>query len=542
MLSLQSIPPPLLFLYAETHFRFFPGFPSLLFRRVPEVLFDVPRRVAPGKDIPVMLMLNDIERFPARLIRAAIAVSRRGHPPRVYEFDRPDDHLVHHPLESGSRVYVFRLPADGHAEHRQLYVNGRATIRVGKKEYEVLNDNLPGSSKRALSCTQAAEELPGSAYCSYGDLHVHSQFSQSHVEFGPPISVIAQIASSYGLDFIAITDHSYDIACSVEDPYRQDPGIRRWELMLREVERARHYLPVIPGEEISCLNRAGKVVHLCGLGLDTYVPGTLDGARRNRVHRRQLSIHQAVEEIHRQGGLAVPAHPGVRPSLAQRLFLHRGTWTPCDFGAPVDGIQALNNGYGPAWSRGKALWVHALARGRRLWPAGGNDSHGDFCRYRSIGTPFVSILEMFDRYLGYGRTGLYGKVSSPNQALTLLRRGAAFVTTGPFIGLSRTDSPEDAVIANSDTQLEKGELFVNAISTYEFGPLRGLAVFCADGAGGTESVIYRREFTSRQLLRACESFSLPPGVHAGYVRAEVTARSDHGEISRAVSGPCYFNR
>jgi len=37
--------PNAIFLYPETHFRFFKFFPSLLFKKTPEIVFDAPRRI-----------------------------------------------------------------------------------------------------------------------------------------------------------------------------------------------------------------------------------------------------------------------------------------------------------------------------------------------------------------------------------------------------------------------------------------------------------------------------------------------------------------
>ena len=48
-------------------------------------------------------------------------------------------------------------------------------------------------------------------------MHVHSQYSQSHVEFGPPLKVIDEMANACGLDFTAVTDHSYDLSCAMDD-------------------------------------------------------------------------------------------------------------------------------------------------------------------------------------------------------------------------------------------------------------------------------------------------------------------------------------
>ena len=46
--------------YAEIHYRPF-GIPSLVYRKQPEILFDAPRRVAPGNPIPLFILIKDAE-------------------------------------------------------------------------------------------------------------------------------------------------------------------------------------------------------------------------------------------------------------------------------------------------------------------------------------------------------------------------------------------------------------------------------------------------------------------------------------------------
>ena len=52
-----------LFLYAETHYRF-KYFFSFLKKQEPELLADAPHRVEPGKDIPILILSKDADRYP----------------------------------------------------------------------------------------------------------------------------------------------------------------------------------------------------------------------------------------------------------------------------------------------------------------------------------------------------------------------------------------------------------------------------------------------------------------------------------------------
>ncbi|MFW6244374.1 MAG: hypothetical protein ACOC36_00665, partial [Fibrobacterota bacterium] len=209
---------PLVF-YAEIHFRFFRGMPSLLFRREPEILFDMPRRVVSGADLPLILLLNDIHKYPVLPESVQVAISQSGSEPKLLSFTELESFRIAHPLESQMLAYTIPIPRSELPEG-EIYINARLNyrrIRNGKPKgspQTVLNDNLPTSTKLPYRCNVTDQEFPGNSHCTFGDLHCHSLFSRSHVEFGPPPEIIRQVARASGLHFVAITEHSYDLACS----------------------------------------------------------------------------------------------------------------------------------------------------------------------------------------------------------------------------------------------------------------------------------------------------------------------------------------
>ena len=326
MLNLLSHCVPVV-LYAETHFRFFRFFPNLLFRKFPEVIFNLPRRVEPGVDLPVLLLLNDVNRFRAECLRVNIAVSQKTKPSRVFSFETPEKNSFAHTLSHQSAAYVFRIPR-AELDRGTVWVNCTATVKQGPKISTIVNDNLVGSTKFPFSCFLADEPLPGKGLSCVGDVHVHSQFSQSHVEFGPPIAVIAEFSKCYGNDFVAVTDHSYDVACSLSDYLKPDPALSRWESIRSEVTRNTLKNTILLGEEISCLNSSGNVVHLLALGIQSFIPGSLDGARKNAKREKQLSVQEAITQIHHQKGVAFAAHPGSTMGFMQRAFLKKRQLEP----------------------------------------------------------------------------------------------------------------------------------------------------------------------------------------------------------------------
>lgn len=531
---------PLVFLYAETHFRFFRWFPSLLFRRVPEVVFDMPRRLAPGEDLPVILILNDIDRYPVETKEVAITVSHKGSPIESFRFAELEQHALPHPLSHQSSILAFTIPRKS-LHTGEIHLNASATLGRGAKEWRVLNDNLPTASHQGFTVRVADTPLPGRETCTFGDMHVHSQLSQSHVEFGPPIAAIRQAAKAYGLDFWCVTDHSYDLACRLENYLERDSAIQRWEALRAEVARQPSARPfTVLGEEVSCHNKSGQVVHLCTYGSDEFLPGSQDGARRFRRSEPQLTIGQCISSVHAHSGLAVAAHPGWKTGLLQRTLLKRGRWGEKDVSKELDGMQVLNSGFSRSWARGKALWISKLQQGLRIPLIAGNDSHGDFNRYRCIGTPFLSVVEGFDRCFGDSRTGVYGRASSQSRLLELIRQGRTFVTDGPMLCLARSREPKECIVEKEDTPLSSLDaIYVIAQSTPEFGSLSRLKVFQYTYGREAETTIFTKSYGPGSY-ECCEEIAITDINPDCYIRAEVTGVLPSGVTKAAATSGCFL--
>jgi hypothetical protein len=531
--------PPLLVLYAETHFRFFRLQPSFLYRRAPEIVFDMPRRTMRGTTIPVSLVINDIDKFPVEIQSVTIAISQHGRTTIGLRTGDIAAAEVHHPLTRHSRAYLFAFPSS-QLETGEFFVNCTAEIHLRGQTRHVLNDNLPTTSKAPFRGWLTEEPLPVSSRAAYGDLHVHSHYSRSHVEFGPPLSVIRCMANAYGLDFVALTDHSYDL-CSRSDNYlAYDPDARRWQMMMEETKRtATATTELIVGEEVSAANERGRTVHLCGLGLSRFVPGSRDGARFDAPKNTTLTLDKAMRAIHDQGGVTMAAHPGARPGMLERVLLGRGSWDARDVSDKLDVFQALNDGFAGSWYRARRLWIERLLDGMRLPLAAGNDSHGDFNRYRSIGIPFLSIHENPHRHLSYSRTGIYAKPAGTSAIIDALRRGRTFVTTGPFIDCILPHSPEKSLIGEEIPLRECTCVTVTATSTYEFGSPCLLRVFRGDYASRREKPLVVQDMDGTETTVAFR-LELDRGEEPGYIRAEVVCRRTDGQTTQAVTSPWYL--
>lgn len=137
--------------------------------------------------------------------------------------------------------------------------------------------------------SEANEEAPADMII---DFHVHSKYSFDC--FLEP-SVIVEMARRRGLDGLAVTDHD------------TMAGVREFKSLAPD-------LYIIPGQEVS--TKEGDIL---GLFLSQEV----------KPHKYAQG---AIEEIRRQGGLAVLAHPFKWPHLARNA----------DFLKRFDAIEAFN--------------------------------------------------------------------------------------------------------------------------------------------------------------------------------------------------------
>lgn len=536
---------PFLALYAETHFRFFRLFPSLLYQNQPEVLFDLPRRLDPAAtDLPIVLVANHVDRFAVSFSGCSIAITspRSPHAPKRFDFDDLTRFEVDHPLRNSMKVFLLYIPRSD-LFSGLIHVTAKVEILRKNRKRVVLNDNFPGTQKLPFSCFIAEEKLPGSDYCVYGDLHVHSLYSESHVEFGPPILVIDTMVHANGLAFCAITDHSYDLCCAVSNYLKPDKELTRWQLFSRELDEKRVFSSmIIPGEEISCLNKKGEVVHLCGLNMNRFIPGNLDGARKGRSKDTQYTIEQVSKIIHDQGGVAVAAHPGASAGLLQRIFLKRGEWYPDDLTNSIDAMQIMNNGISLQIERGKAMWINILKKGHKVPLLAGNDAHGDFNRYRAITTPFVSISDSQENFFGNGKTGIYGAPRTISAIMTSIQQGKTFITTGPFLSMSVSGSRADnSAISHSPISPEINKIYVHARSTAEFGPICAIRAFAGKKDADAEALVFSGNYGKKGLFSIDEQIDLNT-LKKGliYLRAECTCSSPQKAPSEAFTSPMYW--
>lgn len=516
--------------YAETHFSF-RLIPSRLRRDEPEVVVDVPHRLNPGENLPLLVLVKDAHLHPVKLLDVEVELETAAHEVRAlsgaFEACRVEFPWWHTVISvprpagvTGPCLLRVALFLEVHGEHRSY-----------------VSDNYRLSSHAPLRCYFAEEPLPAPKGWYFGDLHFHSSYTSDQVEFGAPLAASVQMAKALGLRFFAVTDHSYDLDDSPEDPLRNDHTLPKWHQLraeVRELNALQSDVVIIPGEELSCGNRYRRNVHLLVLDNPEFLPGAGDSAERWLRTAPELLVSQALERLHPEA-LAFAAHPEDPTPPLQWLLIRRGRWTRADYGHPrLNGMQLLNGHAERAASRTLRRWVELLLAGKRLSIVAGNDGHGNFARFRQIGLPFLSMREHCAQIFGVARTGvqLEGRVTLANLKAAL-RQGRNVVTTGPFMELRAEASGQNVGIGGTAFGSKVG-VFVDMQSTPEFGRLQQAVVCVGSRAANRERPVWQNSrFPAPYHNRTEFTLQVKPGDL--YLRGELHCSGPGGRRS------CYTN-
>lgn len=207
----------------------------------------------------------------------------------------------------------------------------------------------------ALMALLNREPVPGGPDTVVFESHVHTAASHDSAS---GIEAMLLAAARKGVGALAVTDHN-----QIANAWR---AVAAAEALKERGELPRDFVVVV-GEEI-----ATSQGHVVGLFLKTYIPPGMTAAA-------------TIEEIHRQGGLAVAAHPGyvegyLPPHLVARLPFDAvevgsgALFLPFDFFVVTRGrgtrgrarLFAMDNHY----SRATAWLGHTLVRVRERSEAG----------------------------------------------------------------------------------------------------------------------------------------------------------------------------
>ncbi|MDZ7371735.1 MAG: CehA/McbA family metallohydrolase [candidate division KSB1 bacterium] len=519
--------------YAEVHYRLF-GLPSRYFMREPEIIADVPFRVRAGQPLPVLLMVKDADRYPVELIRLAV---RAGFDDgqSILVYDQELGHSVHEPFLH--RLFFCTLPLQ---RRGRVYVDVAIDYIVEGKRRRCFNDNYRLTSHDPFVVTIDENAWPRLPNWKLGETHCHSYFSNDQVEFGPPLSALPTIARALELDFIAVTDHSYDLDDRVDDYLRNDPELPKWRELQKTVERLNRGEPevlFIPGEELSVGNHRGRNVHLLLYADPEFYVGTGDGAERFLRNKPEYSLQEVLDRL-APHALAIAAHPQTKPPLLQKLLLRRGHWSRHDLSLPrLDGAQFWNGNKKEFLRVGLKHWIARLLEGRRLTLIAGNDAHGSFNRFRQIGTPHISLREEIREIFGRARTAVRIDGSWTLQSLLeALRRGCVVCTDGPMLE-AEWESGSTLYRIGDEAPPQAGTLHLRLASSPVFGAFQCVQVIIGDCR--TKKETRKRLKIPSGLYDHSLSLRLEKLPQVGYLRVEAVTLAK-GQNYHCFANPIYL--
>jgi len=526
--------------YAEIHYIFHQY--SLINRRYPEILVDAPWRVDAGNPIPVVCIVKDADKYPVKLRRITARYMLNGG--KIYEKIFLSEH---DPLYISdhywTRFYSIE-PPDGQSGNLKIRVEIEYVIDGIKRT--MVSDNLPRLSHAPLKVFISPWKLPSSDGWHYGDPHYHSDMTQDQVEFGAPVEVAAVMGKAIGLNWLAVTDHSYDLDRAIGEYFQYDSELTRWRKVREDaalVNSKNDGFAVITGEEISCGNSRSHNIHLLAFNIPHFIPGSGDGVKRGFNKRPALTLRQCLNRINDMGGIAYAAHPETGNGFLGMLMLNRGIWGDSEYAlGGYSGIQLWNGVQNKEFGKSLNKWIQLLLEGRRLFILGGNDAHGDFNRCRKVKYPNTRLAEDYDHVFGKTRTYAYCGADTPTVAgiLDALSNGRTVITNGPVVVLQAQDSSGQTAIFGDDAVGKEFTLTIQARSSEEFGAINGVNLYCGDLVEKVERIektfdlkkavdnSYDSTFTHRLAVK-----------NKCYIRLEATS-SARGEEYMCLTNPIWF--
>jgi hypothetical protein len=521
--------------YAEIHFRY-PSLPSFLHQKEPEIIFDLPHRGRTRTSVPLFLFVKDAHIYPMELIETHIKViSGRTNQSAIHKL--PINRIIQNKFYSR----VIQLPADlfpGHGEYRIMvilyYLNSKGLAHT------LVQDNYPGIPHPPFHIYISRDDLPRLENWRWGDLHVHSNYTDDQVEFGAPLEESLLAAQSCGLDFMAITDHSYDLDDENDNVLKQDKDLKKWAAFRREAAEVSRKYPefmLIPGEEVSVGNHRRRNVHCLILGDDRFFPGQGDSAESLIRRQPSLSLKRLLK-MYSEKAVAIAAHPREKPPLSQRLILNRGIWEDGDcHHARLDALQILNDQNDRSLRKGMALWIRLLLSGQKIGIVAGNDAHGNFNCFRQIAIPFLKMVYSRNHLLGQARTAVFTENRSLAGVLKAIRQHQTVISSGP-IAIMQIDGITPARIGDTIRYHNQMKLVIRAKSILEYGHWKDMKLYFGNYKQSRE--IEKSIQITRPQLEFYQDLPFPEP-EADYIRLEAFSQKNENRYF-CITSPIWFSR
>ena len=526
---------PLIFLYPETHYRFrkFPF--SRYYKKEPEIIFDLPYKSKTGK-FPVFLIVKDADLFPILLweIKFSFMLEDGSSFVKTCMLQKTlcsKKHLDVFDFDFGDTKGFVTMMAEA-----RFYKDGRLNSTI--------NDNF-GKYINGLEIYLNDDEELFDGFVQ-GDLHYHSDFTSDQVEFGAPVEAARLCAACLGLDFFAVTDHSYDLDDEPDNYLKNDPELKKFTEMKETCsDLSDEDIIIIPGEEVTVRNAKNKNVHI--LAYDApFFEGSGDSAEKWFRTRSENSIGDVVAGAE-ENSLVMAAHPFTKVQWLEFLLVRRGIWSTEDItGNNITHIQILNGDYDGDFFRSMVNWVELLLKGHKIFITAGNDAHGNFNIFRQVKIPMFSLISASKQIFGKCRTVVFSGGGSKENLISSIKKGAVYITNGPHILLTVTDG-SDVYDIGSDFHAENetidAEFFVT--SSVFSGPIKGIIIYRGSVNGFEEKILYKNQPVERTYVFNEKIEMANDGIDH-YIRMEVFTSATHSNGKyyehRAYSNPIWIRK
>lgn len=375
-----------------------------------------------------------------------------------------------------------------------------------------------------LNISIPQEDLPRISDWYCGDTHLHTNYTENFVEMGYPIYATRTANKAMGLDWIAITDHSFDL------------NIFKWQEQSDDCKaNSDNLFRVLQGEEVSCYLPdtdyfAGiqpQYNHLLVYGAD-FIPG-----REFETHLHFNSDYTSEEVINitdAQRGVVYLAHPLDNDPFRDPFK---------NFSLNFNGLQIWNyaSSNSQILEKGIKKWGDLLLEGRHIFVESGTDAHG-FSSYADIaekiehgkyisGEPLGDLHEFAGRVKTYIYAPGYSQNNLPpnEEILDALRHGHSIMTDGPLVVFNVTNENHETGIIGNEISARNFTLNIQWESTNEFGKVNHIYVYQGTIGNSAESRICDLAPSS---LAGSDTYAprIIPGTNATYFR--LVATTDKG--------------
>jgi hypothetical protein len=425
--------------------------------REPEMVVDLPYRVE-TETFPVTVIVKDAHKFPLKFA-SDLELEFIGENSHFTQKFPLSAELINAPF--WWTIFATQIPVG------KFQVCARLNYAVNGRINKLMNHNFPTLSPALLEVFHSPHPLPRPEGYLLGDLHCHSSYTSDQVEFGAPLRAISQTAKSLGLDFVAITDHTYDMDDLPDNYLKNDPQQSKWNSFLREIAEINYSDPkihsyLLSGQEITVCNSEGRNVHLLLIGDNRLFPGRGDSAEKWLQTGSEHTITEIIT-LKSPQSLIAAAHPRSPVAFLQKYLLRRGQWNTEDFHPEVNGAQIANGKQYINVEEGLKFWMELLKRCKNpaLWA--GNDAHGNFNRFRQVKLPMCRLQETGYHLPGVHRTGIF----SPQGRAEIyegLHHGTTFISNGPALDLQINGFRPGSKIEAGENRIE-----LEYLSSEEFG-------------------------------------------------------------------------